>query len=233
MPTDWPAVLSSPSRSQEGGNEPSCRASSAEFETIRPIPPGAAGGLLDDNGKAKEYPVSNKAEGAEEPSRSRAQRGAAGSAALPCQNSNNSNKPPKRYRLRRIPNREGLFADPSNKACSWEQIDGDTLQRWGMPSGAEAKAAFHLRSNVASFVEHWKREHCLFFTVTDEDNLHPTQFARRWNSFMVRNGFWIVSFIRVLEPQKQGRPHYHLLVAVSWDTRPDVGRRSETSLTTF
>jgi hypothetical protein len=26
----------------------------------------------------------------------------------------------------------------------------------------------------------------------------------------------------VLEPQKQGRPHYHLLVAVDWDTRADA-----------
>ena len=90
-----------------------------------------------------------------------------------------------------------------------------------MPSGAERKSAFHLRLNVASFVEHYGRNHCLFFTVTDEANLHPTQFARRWNSYLVRNGAWIVSFIRVLEPQKQGRPHYHLLVAVTWDTRAD------------
>jgi hypothetical protein len=81
-------------------------------------------------------------------------------------------------------------------------------------SGAEAKSAFHLRQNVASFVEYFGRNHCLFFTITDEANLHPTQFARRWNSFLVRNGKWIVSYIRVLEPQKQGRPHYHLLVAV-------------------
>jgi len=95
------------------------------------------------------------------------------------------------------------------------------LQRFGRPTGAEAKSAFHLRLNVASFVEKWGRDHCLFFTVTDEANLHPTQFARRWNSYLVRNGKWIVSFIRVLEPQKQGRPHYHLLVAVAWDTRPD------------
>jgi len=65
------------------------------------------------------------------------------------------------------------------------------------------------------------RDHCLFFTVTDEDNLHPTLFARRWNSYLVRNGAWIVSFIRVLEPQKKGRPHYHLLVAVLWNTRAD------------
>lgn len=160
-------------------------------------------------------------EGAAAPCRSRAQRGAAGPAALPCQNSNNSNQPAKRYRLKKLPSAPGWFTDPNNKNAIWEQQDGDTLRRWGMPSGAEAKSAFHLRLNVASFVEHWGRNHCLFFTVTDEANLHPTQFARRWNSFLVRNGTWIKSFIRVLEPQKQGRPHYHLLVAVDWDTQAD------------
>lgn len=142
-------------------------------------------------------------------------------SALPCQNSNNSNQKPKRYRLKRIPNHEGWFTVKGEKNACWEQLDGDTLKRWGAPSGAEAKSAFHLRLNVASFVEHYGRNHCLFFTITDEANLHPTQFARRWNSFLVRNGKWIVSYIRVLEPQKQGRPHYHLLVAVSWNTRAD------------
>ncbi len=39
------SALSSPSRSQEGGNEPSCRASGAEIDTVRPIPPREAGGL--------------------------------------------------------------------------------------------------------------------------------------------------------------------------------------------
>jgi hypothetical protein len=148
--------------------------------------------------------------------------GMAGAAGLPCQNSNNSNNKPKRYRLKPIPDRPGWFSDPSNDRALWEQRDGDTLARWGLPSGAEAKAAFHLRLNVESFVEHWGRNHCLFFTVTDEGNLHPSQFARRWNSFLVRNGFWILSFIRVLEPQKKGRPHYHLLIAVLWDTLPDA-----------
>ena len=91
-----------------------------------------------------------------------------------------------------------------------------------MPTGAEARSAFHLRLNVAAFIQHWGRNHCLFFTVTDEHNLHPTQFARRWNHYLRRHGAWIVSFIRVLEPQKKGRPHYHLLVAVLWDTKPDA-----------
>ena len=117
---------------------------------------------------------------------------------------------------------EGLYISKDNDRAVWRPLDGDTLERMGRPSGAEAKSAFHLRLNVAAFVEYWGRDHCLFFTVTDEANLHPSQFARRWNSFMVRNGTWILSYIRVLEPQRQGRPHYHLLVAVNWDTRPDL-----------
>ena len=32
---------------------------------------------------------------------------------------------------------------------------------------------------------------------------------------------WIVAFVRVLEAQRCGRPHYHLLTAVPWKMRPD------------
>ena len=142
-------------------------------------------------------------------------------AGLPCQNSNNSNKTRPRYRLLQVPHAPNLYTDREKKHV-WDKHDEDTLHRIGMPTGAEARSAFHLRLNVAAFIEHWGRSHCLFFTVTDEANLHPTQFARRWNSFLVRNGAWIVSFIRVLEPQKQGRPHYHILAAVQWDTKPDA-----------
>lgn len=150
-----------------------------------------------------------------------AARSAARPAALPCQNSNNSNNTGKRYRLKRIRGEEGLYTSKDNRKAIWEEVDSDTIKRMGLPSSAEAKSAFHLRHNVSSFVQHWGRNHCLFFTITDEANLHPTQFARRWNSLMVRNGSWIRSYIRVLEPQKQGRPHYHLLIAVEWDTQPD------------
>jgi hypothetical protein len=150
-----------------------------------------------------------------------AARSAAAPAALPCQNRNNSNDPTKRYRLTAVPGWVGLKRGAGGQAWS-ELEDGETILRCDRPSGAAAKSAFHLRQNVASFVGHWGRNHCLFFTLTDEANLHPTQFARRWNSYLVRNGAWIVSFIRVLEPQMTGRPHYHLLVAVPWDTRPDA-----------
>lgn len=143
-------------------------------------------------------------------------------AGLPCQNSNNSDKPTKRYRLKKIPGLDNSYLSKDNDRAIWKQTDGDTLERIGMPSGAEAKSAFHLRLNVSSFVERWARNHCLFFTVTDEGNLHPSEFGRRWNHYLRRHGQWIISFIRVLEPQKQGRPHYHLLVAVAWDTKPDA-----------
>jgi len=141
-------------------------------------------------------------------------------AGLPCQNSNNSDK--SGYKMRQVPNAsEGVFTDSGGKH-TWDERDDGTLWRMGMPTGAEARMAFHLRLNVAAFIEHWGRNHCLFFTVTDEDNLHPTQFARRWNHYLRRHGAWIVSFIKVLEPQKRGRPHYHILVAVPWDTKPDA-----------
>jgi hypothetical protein len=143
-------------------------------------------------------------------------------AGLPCQNSNNSDKPQKRYRLKKIPGLDNSYLSKDNDRAIWKQTDGDTLERIGKPSGAEAKSAFHLNLNVTSFVEYWGRDHCLFFTITDEDSLHPTNFARRWNHYLRRHGEWITSFIRVLEPQKQGRPHYHLLVAVAWDTKPDT-----------
>jgi hypothetical protein len=123
--------------------------------------------------------------------------------------------------MKRLKGSADLFVSKDNDNAVWKQVDGDTLQRWGMPSSAERKSAFHLRKNVESFTQHWGRNHSLFFTITDKANLHPTQFARRWNHYLRRHGAWITSFIRVLEPQKQGRPHYHLLVAVPWDTRPE------------
>ncbi|MEN9403447.1 MAG: hypothetical protein RL091_2150, partial [Verrucomicrobiota bacterium] len=94
-------------------------------------------------------------------------------AGLPCQNSNNSNKP--RYKLRSVPNQPGVYTDGGKKRL-WDERDADTFYRWGIPTGAEARSAFHLRLNVAAFIERWGRSHCLFFTVTDEANLHPTQF---------------------------------------------------------
>ncbi len=85
-------------------------------------------------------------------------------AALPCQNSNNSDKPLPRYRLFQVPGQSNLYADREKKHV-WDKHDEDTLHRLGKPTGAEARSAFHLRLNVASFIQQWARNHCLFFTV--------------------------------------------------------------------
>lgn len=68
----------------------------------------------------------------------------------------------------------------------WEQLDGNTIRRWGHPSNADAKSAFHRRLNIASFVENRGRNQCLFFTVrlggSESENLpqrseRPTRMA--------------------------------------------------------
>lgn len=150
----------------------------------------------------------------------RAERAAPAASGLPCQNRNNSDRAPKRYRLEPIAGQPNFYKDRDGR--TWDLHEEGTLVRWGVPTSAEAKAAFHLRLNVASFIKHFGRDHCLFFTITDQGNLHPSEFARRWNHYLRRNGSWILSFIRILEPQLRGRPHYHLLLAVAWDTRPDA-----------
>lgn len=216
------AALSSPSKSQEGGNEPSCRASGAEFDKVRPIPPREASGLSHTETDAPNVVGAADAFWAARKHRlSLAERGEAGSAALPCQNSNNSNQKPSGYKLKPLAGSEDTFISSDNENAVWEQVDDDTIKRIGLPNSAEAKAAFNLRMNVESFVAYWGRNRCLFFTITDKHNLHPREFARRWNSLLVKHGYWIESFIRVLEPQRKGNPHYHVLVAVSFDTQPN------------
>jgi hypothetical protein len=81
--------------------------------------------------------------------------------------------------------------------------------------------AFQLRQNVEAFVEHWGRSHCAFFTLTDTEGLSPKEFGRRWHSFATHEGGWILGYVRVLEPQRNKRPHYHFLIATKWDMEPD------------
>lgn len=183
--------------------------------------------------------------------------GAPAPAGLPCPDSNNSTKKPKRYRLRRrvvgpveiVPtDRPGMPTLPSRvpelahlQAIGntlvevrggsvelvddydrvWdEREDGDTLTCWGGAVGPEQRAAFDLKRNLEAFIDYFGIDHCLFFTVTPCRDLTPGEFAKCWNSYLTHEGAWIRGFIKVLEPQKRGRPHYHLVVAVEWD----VGR---------
>lgn len=98
--------------------------------------------------------------------------------------------------------------------------DGDEIVCSGSLVGPERKAAFKLRTDLETFVRHYGRNHCAFFTVTDPDGVHPREFAKRWNSYRTNRGGWVVDYIKVVEPQRNGRPHYHFVVAVEWDMEP-------------
>ena len=162
-----------------------------------------------------------------------AARSAARPAALPCQNKNNcTNSTGSLYRLK---TRQVVVRPDGSECYFWQPQPTDHLGRaWSENkdgvlenvffecSAAERKAAFQLRQNVAAFVAHWGRSHCAFFTLTDTAGIRPKEFARRWHSFATHEGEWLQAYVRVLEPQRNKRPHYHFLVATSWDMQPDA-----------
>ena len=117
--------------------------------------------------------------------------------------------------------RGGLVQKVDHYGRIWdEREDGDTLVAFPGPLvGPEQRAAFELRRNLAAFIEFFGIDHCLFFTVTPSREMTPQEFAKCWNSYLTHEGKWIRGFIKVLEPQRRGRPHYHLVVAVEWNVK--------------
>jgi hypothetical protein len=97
----------------------------------------------------------------------------------------------------------------------------------GGPGGlnsAHRKTALALSWNVAFFVEKFGIERCGFLTLTFADHvLDPKEAQRRLNNLM-RRAFadHYCEYIRVMERQKSGRIHYHLLVACNHDIRSGV-----------
>lgn len=146
-----------------------------------------------------------------------------GPGPLPCLNRNNSTGGAPKYRMSNT-SLEGVKQDKSGRI--WDQIAPGVYKHLGtakdLKVGADAKRAFILRQNVKAFIDHYGRSRSLFFTTTDGDNLPPKEYARRWNSLLAHHSEWIKAFIRVLEPQKNMRPHFHNLTAVDFDTKPDA-----------
>ena len=107
----------------------------------------------------------------------------------------------------------------------WEEdpkhTDPGKLYRYGELNNAEAKAAYVLRGQINDFFAYWGRDHCAFFTLTDAACRHPTEFNHCFDSWKTHHGGWMKGYIRVLEPQRRGAPHYHVLTAVGWDMQPD------------
>lgn len=118
----------------------------------------------------------------------------AGAGPLPCQNSNNSTEAPPGH----------------------------------APKGAEvgdisrgARTAFALQLNVQAMCSEWGLERVGFLTLTFAQHiLCPREAQRRMNSLtthVLRPRYG--RCIRVIERQKSGRIHYHLLVALAADIR--------------
>ena len=109
---------------------------------------------------------------------------------------------------------------------TWDEVAPGVYRHLGdladLKKGADAKRAFILRKHVEAFIAHYGREHTVFFTTTDKDGISPKEYARRWNNLLRHESEWVDAFIRVLEPQKNGRPHFHNLTAVDFDTLPDA-----------
>lgn len=117
-----------------------------------------------------------------------------GAQPLPCLNSNNSN--------------EGV-RNP-------ESLIGEILKAAGVKlSPSEKKGAFALAENVKSLCESVGIERIGFLTLSFVENLEdPKEAQRRFNS--LKTGFLgerFQNYICVLEKQKRGAVHFHLLVA--------------------
>ena len=147
-------------------------------------------------------------------------------SALPCQYSNNcpdsrgstgeKQAETKGYKLSpKGEDRNGRFWKKDDEAEQWERITGNL-------DSAERKRAFALRSNAEGFTNHYGRERCGFLTLTAKNkDMTPKEFGEIWHEMRKHGLLWLRSYIRVLEPQKRGAPHYHLMVAVDFDMMPD------------
>ena len=106
--------------------------------------------------------------------------------------------------------------------------DGKTWEKvLGSATSAERKKAFALRRNVESFTAHYRHEQCAFLTLTAADkDISPKEFGRIWDD-MRKTGRghkgmpWLLSYVRVIEAQKRGTPHYHLVIATPFNLHPE------------
>lgn len=158
-------------------------------------------------------------------------------ASLPCLNSNNYPTSP--YRIRKTAvtyqgtpgnasvvtshtlsegsglDREGRQWIVRNDGMTWEQFGG-------RPTMAEAKRAFALRNNLNAFFDHYGREHCAFFTLSPLAGTEPKELAAKFNDARKRQFAWMLSYVRVLEPRRDGTAHHHYAVATAFDMQPDA-----------
>lgn len=131
----------------------------------------------------------------------------AAGAALPCQNSNNSN--------------DG--AVPDTRRVMDVQLEGGSGTKELFPPGSR-RTAFALQLNVQAMCEEFGLQNVGFLTLTFAEHITDPKVAqKRMNSLttgVLRPRYG--NCIRVIERQKSGRIHYHLLVNVGADIRTGV-----------
>lgn len=109
-------------------------------------------------------------------------------------------------------------------ASSKKSKDYNSLNEF---STSYKKSAYTLQVNVKSFIDYYGINNVGFLTLTFADNVQdPKEAQRRFNS--LRTNFLkriYPHYIRVVERQKNGRIHYHLLVATKDDIRRGLNFR--------
>lgn len=100
------------------------------------------------------------------------------------------------------------------------KLDGQEIILGG-PSKAELKTDFVLEMNLEKFFKVYPIERIGLQTHTfDPSVTEPKEAGIRFNSF--RTNFFCNfydAYIKVTEPHKDGRPHFHILVALKFDIR--------------
>lgn len=167
-------------------------------------------------------------------------------SGLPCRNSNNypktlkieGGKPAFKHRKSREIIEGGVGQGYRVKVSVTEQDegldydgrgwkltdDGVTWEKmWGGITSAEAKRAFALRQNVEAFTDHYQHSACGFLTLTPlQGDMSPKEFGAAFNDMRKRDLKWLRSYVRVMEAQKRGAPHYHLVCATPFDLKPSA-----------
>lgn len=91
----------------------------------------------------------------------------------------------------------------------------------GGMSGCEKKTAYVLRQNVDAFFKRNELGRIGFLTLTfGRDVVTPKEANRRFNNWRADFlGSHALEWLKVTEPHKDGRPHFHLLVAFPFELR--------------
>lgn len=97
----------------------------------------------------------------------------------------------------------------------------DVQGRFGAPSGYELRQKFCIEANTAGFLCRFGDSFVGFLTLTFAENLRdPEEAQRRFNSFWTHVGRpHFGDYLRVIEVQRRGAIHYHLLVSLPVDVK--------------